>query len=496
MRASPEEAGTRLDRAIDYYRQAHARSPRAWTGVNLAVLRLAAGDEEGSRRGALEVLELIATQATEDPGWSELTRAECYLALGMDEEAAGCYAAACRMGVSEGRLASARRNAQIVADARGIDRTALERLFPPPSILVFTGHRIDTEPVRFPSSSEQRVMDAIRTKISDSGAKVAIASASDGADILFLEAMLDAGGEIHVVLPWQADEFKRTSVRAGAWLTRFEAVMARATTVTVISLGMNDPVDAEFGAHMVLGLAMLRAQQYGGRLTGIAVWDGKPGPAGGVATTVRLWNDHGLPCVILDPLDGAARLSEAYSGPAADPQHEAKGILFADAVGFSSLTGEQISRFAIGILGPLGARLDELGETVLCRNTWGDALYIVFSSLEQAALFAADVTRACSQEALRAHGLPSTLSFRVSLHAGPVREVFDPVTKRRNFIGPHVNWAARIEPITPSGAAYVSEPFAALCSLRSHGLAEFAYAGNVPLAKGYATVPLYSLKTR
>ena len=43
-------------------------------------------------------------------------------------------------------------------------------------------------------------------------AGIGFASAACGSDILFLEAMLARGGTIHIVLPWPAEEFVKTSV--------------------------------------------------------------------------------------------------------------------------------------------------------------------------------------------------------------------------------------------------------------------------------------------
>ena len=62
---------------------------------------------------------------------------------------------------------------------------------------------------------------------------------------------------------------------------------------------------------------------------------------------------------------------------------------------------------------------------------------------------------------------------------------FDPILKRQNFFGSHVNIAARIEPITPPGAVYVSEQFASL--LMASNAADFAcdYMGHLALAKGF-----------
>ena len=54
--------------------------------------------------------------------------------------------------------------------------------------------------------------------------------------------------------------------------------------------------------------------------------------------------------------------------------------------------------------------------------------------------------------------------MRISMHAGPVYEEFDPILKAPNFSGRHVNQAIRIEPIVLPGSVFVSENVAALIS--------------------------------
>ena len=46
------------------------------------------------------------------------------------------------------------------------------------------------------------------------------------------------------------------------------------------------------------------------------------------------------------------------------------------------------------------------------------------------------------------------MDVRISLHAGPVYEEFDPILKKRNFFGSHVNQAAQIEPIVLPGSVF------------------------------------------
>jgi class 3 adenylate cyclase len=92
------------------------------------------------------------------------------------------------------------------------------------------------------------------------------------------------------------------------------------------------------------------------------------------------------------------------------------------------------------------------------------------------------------------HGLPSGLSLRIALHAAPVYEFTDPVTGKRSYSGTHVSRAARIEPITPPGQVYASEPFAAMAAAHRVTLFDFDYAGLTPMAKGYGTFPTYHVR--
>ena len=127
-------------------------------------------------------------------------------------------------------------------------------------------------------------------------------------------------------------------------------------------------------------------------------------------------------------------------------------------------------------------------------NTWGDALYFVFSKVEDAGLFALELSDHVSRTAWLKKGLPSELTLRMGIHAGPAYACTDPVTSHKAYVGAPVSRAARIEPITPPGAIYVSQPFAALA--KSEQVKEFHcdYVGQTSMAKGYGTFPVYVLR--
>jgi hypothetical protein len=74
----------------------------------------------------------------------------------------------------------------------------------------------------------------------------AIASASRGGDILFLEACRTRNIPTTIVLPFSPDEFERRSVAAveqSDWVARFRALIAATPPEQLIVLDLNDEPD-------------------------------------------------------------------------------------------------------------------------------------------------------------------------------------------------------------------------------------------------------------
>jgi class 3 adenylate cyclase len=171
-------------------------------------------------------------------------------------------------------------------------------------------------------------------------------------------------------------------------------------------------------------------------------------------------------------------------------------MLFADVRGFSKLTDEQLPRFAALVLGSFAEVLDEFGDQVLHRNTWGDALYVVLTDPVAAAACALSLHEAMATIDLDVAGLPPHLALRLGAHVGPVFPTHDPVIGVPAFMGSHVSRTARIEPVTPPGEVYVTEPFAA--ALELDACVDFAcdYVGHMPVAKDYGRLRMYRLRRR
>ncbi|HEY1270955.1 MAG TPA: adenylate/guanylate cyclase domain-containing protein, partial [Terriglobales bacterium] len=367
-----------------------------------------------------------------------------------------------------------------------------------------SGHLLDApsrNPPRFPSSAVPQVEAGIRNALAGVPG-LCYSSAACGADILLLEENARHGGENYIVLPFPAEEFIRTSVagREGDWEARFRTLLENAAKVYVLSNAHSvfTQIEYEFTNAVLFGLALLKARELDSRLRGVAVWDGLPGEPGGTGDAVAAWKRLSLPVEVIRPLQNPP--AQPASEPRGEEQNglkpELRAILFGDALGFSRLVESQIPTFFQDFMGVVGRTVRASGAPPLCVNAWGDGLYMVFDSPRSAGVFALTLHRQLNRVNWAEKGLPGDLALRIGLHAGPVYACNDPVTGLPTFIGAQVTRAARIEPITPPGKVYVSEPFAALAG--AEGVREFEceYVGITPAAKGFGDYPTYVLQER
>ena len=367
---------------------------------------------------------------------------------------------------------------------------------------------------RFPASLESAVAKAVCDKIDKLKPGFGFASAACGSDIVFLEAMLDAGAEVSIVLPYNKEEFIHDSVDFlpdSNWRGRFERVVERAAQCLTASTQKLEfgTVSYDFGNELLLGLATIYARRLETPLIPLAVWDGICGDGpGGTASAVQNWRARGYTPEIIDLTDIAStvmRVSRA-DGVESTTSSRAKvfngfnsrivAILFADAVGFSKLTEYEVPRFVQHFLGAIAQLGEQFRENIIAKNTWGDGLYFVFSDIELAGKFALQLADLIASTRWEEKGLRGGLTLRIALHAGPVYEFQDPITGNRTYSGSHVSRAARIEPITPPGQVYASEDFAALAAARGADSFTCDYVGQTPLAKGYGTLPTYHVGWR
>jgi class 3 adenylate cyclase/tetratricopeptide (TPR) repeat protein len=487
------------------YQAIFRRAGGYYPGINAATLTLLCGDLPKAESLAREVLKSLADNR--EDYYALATEAEAALIIGdLDTARTALRAASIATGRDFSAIASTRHQLRLVCDARGISQSILEPLTPP-NVIHYSGHM--TGP-RFPESAEATVRNRIATILDKNRVGFGYGSLAAGADIIFAEELLSRGAELNVAMPFDIEEFKRVSVAPGGkrWLARFDECVRSAKNITYATTDEYLGDDSLFGyaSRIAMGLAMLRSRFLDASLRQVAVWDGGAAggaePTAGAAADVSFWRARGLPGDVIDPRDDIAQSPVRKRLPRRPVKKKARAkggrairaMLFGDVKGFSTLREAQLPIFAREMLGRFARVLDRHGRGILFRNTWGDGLYVVTKDVETAAKCATELQDEMATFVPTKHGLPEYMALRLGGHLGPVFHLRDPVLKRPNFIGAHVSRAARIEPVTPEGAVYVTEAFAAV--LAASGLSQFVceYVGQVPAAKHYGTMRMYSLR--
>jgi hypothetical protein len=487
----------------------------AWyTGINAAAMAALRGDFDTARTIASSVRRICAQAHDAGEGaparyWREATLGEASLILGDAPAATTHYVQAMALaGHRFGDVSSTRRQAKLLAQhlpAMNIDVDALLRI---PPVVVFSGHMIDRSnrpSPRFPAALEPAVRDALRRHFAEHTPVAAYGSAACGADLLCLEAAREAGCETHLVLPFPAADFRASSVdfAGGDWGERFERALESADSVTVTSdhAARGSTATYDYANLVLTGLGRLRAQRLDAPLRALAVRDPQDSAtAGGTTSILELWRHGEVPIdeiPLADLRGSAATLPGTAESPAMPgvsiARHEMRAMLFADAVGYSKLSEDQIPGYIAGFLGAVAELSRRTRHRFEHVETSGDGLYMVFRHAADAGHFALELSAATNAFDRAAWGLPPSFNLRVALHCGPVHCATDPITGAPLYTGPHTSRAARIEPITPPGQVYASSAFAAVAAATNAGLA-MRYVGRMPLAKGYGTLGLYHVQ--
>ena len=204
----------------------------------------------------------------------------------------------------------------------------------------------------------------------------AYGSLASGADILWAEALLEAGSELHVVLPFALAEFIRVSVQPAGetWVERFHRCLDRATAVYYATEDafMGDDVLFSYGSELAMGLALLRARYLDAEARQLAVWDGAPAErsAGTAVDVGAMAARRALGDVVAAGAwqrgHGIGRPGRSrWSGSVHASRRPTEGLgprvvlamLFADVKGFSRLTDEQVPVFVEHVLGSFASVL-------------------------------------------------------------------------------------------------------------------------------------------
>ncbi len=480
------------------YRTANQLSDGYYSGINAATTAFLAGDEAEACKLAARISGRPDV-AQPDSYFAAASGAEAMLVCGEVERATALYADARRRpDASPGMIASTAHQVRLIASRLEIADDQLQELMTtirPSPVIHYCGHMF-----RAGWTFEQELAERINAVLIETGALIAYGPLACGADILIAEAILALGGELHAVLPFAEEDFRRTSVRVGGaqWEERYAAARDKADSIT-FATQMQCVDDDELFAYcskLVMGLAQLRAGIMYTEAFQLAVWDGRPanGVAGTAADCAEWARQGGATRIISIPKERPPLDAVATTEKQNRPHWALRSILFADFAGFSRLDEDHLSHFLETVMGRIAAILDRHKDSVLARNSWGDAIYVVITTPAEAAEVALEIQSELNSRLLQEIGLPSEDGMRISLHHGPIFEHFDAVQGSQTFYGTEVTVAARIEPRVPVGAIYTTQPFAAMIESGRNDY-HFEYVGKMDLAKNYGVRILYRLDT-
>ncbi|MBL8771104.1 MAG: DUF4071 domain-containing protein [Phenylobacterium sp.] len=495
--SSGRERASVLAESCRLYARVFRRTRDSYPAVNAATLAWITGRAALARQLARAVLANAGVQAASDY-YGLATAAEAKLVLGdFAGAAASLEAALAAPDVDAGKRSTT------VLQLQRLEPTIPEReaigpllaLVRPPSVASYCGHIFLEDP-----ALEADLRVRVDQALAKENVGYAYGSLAAGSDILIAERVLARGGELHVVLPVAEEDFVAQSVApaGGAWAERYRACRAQASSLTFSSTMSHVGGQGQFayGAKVAMGMARLRARHLNSRAVQVAVAETADASGTLTRSDIRAWQDTGGASIIVEA-DGIRRPPKP-PGPAAesDVGRGTHGLMFTDFPGFARLDERVLPTFQVEVMARAGAALDRNSNAIRYSNTWGDALYVVFDGALEAARTSLELCEALKSIDTQALGVREGAAMRIALHFGPTYWGEDPVTRRTNYYGTEVSRAARIEPVTPPGSVYVTEPFAAVLEMEAEHSFMCNYVGQVDLPKGYGTFPLYHLSRR
>lgn len=275
--ARGEERRRLYGEAAAAYGRSAALRPATYPLINAATLTLLAGEAERAAEIACEVLERIEREPDEPetPYWRGATRAEALLLAGRGEGAK----AALREALAEAPRAwedhgSTLRQFLLIHDALGGERGWLEMLRPPRSLHYSGRIGLSDDAVATAAAAAAELIEREQVGFG-------FGALAAGSDIIVAEALVEAGAELHVILPSDPESFARRSVEpyGAGWRERFDALLAEAESLYPVRPLLSEP-DAPAIAladRIASGIGRLNAERLLGEARELVVGSIRPG---------------------------------------------------------------------------------------------------------------------------------------------------------------------------------------------------------------------------
>ncbi len=505
FRRSGAERQASARHAATLYEAVFTKLGRPYACINAAtMLAIGAGPDEDAMARSKELATMAlegaeTSESTNDVGryWQAATRAEALAVLGDYPAMAVAIAdAAALLPQNRSVRSTTVRQLSVLFEVLGIDPDALEPLRNPP-VLHYCGHRVsgEADTGRLPGAAVPEVQAEIIEFLDARSFSAAYGSLASGADILVAEACLDQSIDLHVVLPFAADEFVEVSVADSGsdWVDRFWRCIDGATSVIVACDDEYLDDDVLFGhaAKLAMGETLNRANLLAANSIQLAVWDRiEAPPEAGTSHDIHVWRSTGGVTHVVDSRSAGAQQGVVGTGMLS---REIRAVVFGDLKGYSRLGDRSIRAFQANVMAPLAEVLRQAGDGVLVAQTWGDGLKVIFADVAVAASVTLDIQSVLANVDLESVGLPADFGLRLSGHVGPLLPIIDAVSGLGDYAGRVMTHAARIEPRTPEGEVYVTSAFAALLALTPDTDVTPEYVGTITTARDFETIPVHIL---
>lgn len=447
----------------DTYLKNFSITKNYYTGINAATMSAIAGQVSKGREIAAEVIRLLGPSPSDF--WQQVTLAEALLLTREREKSLTAYFEAKKMaGTDWGKISSVHNQLWLLNHYVPVPKEVL-KVFNPPGVVSFIGHMIDhpTRPKpRFPSLIENKVKEAIESAINTLNAKIGFCSLACGSDILFAEAMAEAGGEVNIWLPFDKADFIEASVNfaGGNWLDRFERLLERfpATYLTYEPYAGYDDLFS-FQNRVIFGSAIIRSTMNHTEptlLTVLSETDLRL-KEGGTRDTVNLWpypsrhvninpDNYFSPTSLPPPTAAKEEFKKSY--PPLD-----RPVLYGIIVDIPGMDSEEQTKLWLSIK-------EKLDLSLLAPVTFEADEYLVVSF--RSILGAMDIAKAILRE-MKSHFLIDRL--RTSLYASPAMLEPGPSEKERILEGSMRDRLLQLHALVPVGAVYAFARFSSALSL-------------------------------
>ena len=478
-------------RSLDLYMSEYLRSSATFPGINAAFLSLVTGDRAQAGRLANSILSTLAADEAISLAptgglstaalYDKLTYVEANFIRGTGKTALDLLRALSSVPGGQGAINNCLRQLHRILPLTGeaVDIPVSEQMGLG-TVLVYG------EPARASDTTGMAhdwaaIVDRLSRRLDEAGCIAVCGGLAPGFETALAHAALRQGARLNVMLPMEAAQFRSQLVAPYGqdWVALFDEAVHRAEAVSSIGASFTAEEDLEriVDEAMAVSAGMATLPFHGfGHATGHAV---------------RLSSDTGN-------LDiGIADLPAPPSGAIGRTGYEFPSgqllvcSIFCDLVGASKLPERQ----CVDLFAALYRRVSEhLGaaRSLLECNTWGDAVFLVFHDIVEAAEAALEIRRITDR--LLENNPELDISFRIACHYGLAFEIHDCVRNVRAFTGSSVTKVARIEPVTPPGNVYVTASFAGKLAASRPDAYTLEPVGQIALAKSFGRERVFNLR--